>query len=301
MARSTDQDFDDVAVVDGLASTAVLRVRVVGFDAYQRATARQCRTVGGRTDCGNVLPVQFGADGTAEFQYVVGADFAPNGADGERAGTCGLGEPVCLVVVTSLDTRHRAEVQTLFGATLQRSGTSTVTPSGPYEQGQLVTVHVEGLPPGSTAQVTTCAAPTVSDPGRCGAPAPVATVVIGPDGTGEAQLALTRGPVGTRQLPCDQDHACALVVTADAAGVQVPAVELQFAALPGAVYDRERLAIGLLVAAALLGVAAILIRETDWAPIGEAAAPEIDEAALADLDAIIAALGPESEDRPVVG
>lgn len=301
IARSTHQDFDDVQVVDSLPPAAVLRVRVVGFDAYQRATARQCRTVGGRTDCGNLLPVQFGADGTAEFQYVVRADFAPGGPDGDPAGTCGLGDPVCLVVVTSLDTRHRAELQTLFGAAMKRPGTATVTPAGPYEEGQVVTVHVEGLPPGTTAQVTTCAAPTVSDPGRCGAPAPVATLVTGPDGTGDAQLTVTRGPVGTRQLPCDHDHACALVVVTEAAGVRVPAVGLQFAALPGAVYDRVRLTMGLLVAAVLLSGAAILIRGTDWAPVGEAAAPEIDEAVLADLDAIIAALGPESEDRPVAG
>ena len=35
------------------------------------------------------------------------------------------------------------------------------------------------------------------------------------------------------------------------------------------------------------------MRRTDWAPVGEVAAPEIDEAAYADLDAIIAALPPE--------
>ena len=37
---------------------------------------------------------------------------------------------------------------------------------------------------------------------------------------------------------------------------------------------------------------------TDWAAVGEAAAPEIDDAEYADLDAIIAALPPEEDEQP---
>jgi hypothetical protein len=43
----------------------------------------------------------------------------------------------------------------------------------------------------------------------------------------------------------------------------------------------------------LVAIAAWLLVRTDWAAVGEAAAPEIDGAEYADLDAIIAALPPE--------
>lgn len=46
-----------------------------------------------------------------------------------------------------------------------------------------------------------------------------------------------------------------------------------------------------------LGLVSWLVRRTDWSPAGEAAAPEIDEAEYADLDAIVAAL--PAEDEPV--
>ncbi len=46
----------------------------------------------------------------------------------------------------------------------------------------------------------------------------------------------------------------------------------------------------------LLLVAIWLVRRTDWRPVGEAAAPEIDDAEYADLDSIIAALPPEEDD-----
>ena len=39
-----------------------------------------------------------------------------------------------------------------------------------------------------------------------------------------------------------------------------------------------------------------LIKRTDWSAVGEAAAPEIDDAEYADLDAIIAALPPEEDE-----
>jgi hypothetical protein len=73
-------------------------------------------------------------------------------------------------------------------------------------------------------------------------------------------------------------------------------VPISFAAPPGSEYDANRLAAGLGLALLLVAIAAGLIRRTDWSAVGEAAAPEIDDAEYADLDAIIAALPPEPEE-----
>lgn len=63
-------------------------------------------------------------------------------------------------------------------------------------------------------------------------------------------------------------------------------------------YDPARLTAGIGAAAVLLATAGWLVRATDWSTVGEAAAPEIDGATYADLDAIIAGLedpGPSAD------
>ena len=101
------------------------------------------------------------------------------------------------------------------------------------------------------------------------------------------------------RLPCEWRHDCAIVVDSDEAFARAPARPVAFAAPEGAGYDPGRLFTGLAVAAAFLGFALWLLFFTDWSAIGEAAAPEIDDAEFADLDEIIAALGP-AEDRESV-
>ena len=91
-----------------------------------------------------------------------------------------------------------------------------------------------------------------------------------------------------------------MAVRSSRAFVRVAPVALSFASPPGADYTAGRVAAGLAVALALVAVAAHLVRRTDWSPVGEEAAPEIDDADYADLDAIVAALPPEPEDDDVV-
>lgn len=54
-------------------------------------------------------------------------------------------------------------------------------------------------------------------------------------------------------------------------------------------YDPVRLTMGVGLAVMFLVTAAVLVRTTDWSAVGEASAPEIDDAEYADLDAIAAA------------
>lgn len=57
----------------------------------------------------------------------------------------------------------------------------------------------------------------------------------------------------------------------------------------GVEYDPIRLTTGVGLAVLFLITAAVLVRTTDWSAVGEASAPEIDDAEYADLDAIAAA------------
>ena len=106
--------------------------------------------------------------------------------------------------------------------------------------------------------------------------------------------------MGTDGAPCFRGDDCGVSVVSETVFARAPVARISFAAPPGASYDTMRLLIGLGLALLLLVVAAVLLRRTDWSPIGEAAAPEIDDAEYADLDAIIAALPPiEDESVPV--
>ena len=275
-----------VPVLDDLPPAAVLQLRVTGFEPFQRGVARQCRGHAEVRRCSDGLPVQFDGRGVASFQYLVRADVGDSARD---TGRCGVEDPPCLVTVTSADGRRQAELLTVFGGRLPQPGTVVVEPRRGLRDGERVSVELTGLPPRRLVTVTTCVAGSTPDRSRCGAPAPSTEVTLDADGAGRTQLAVTRGPVGTGDFSCDES-ACVIAVLADRVDVRVDPVRITFAALPGAVYDPIRLGVGLGLAALLTGLAAWLVDRTDWSPLGGAAAPEIDDAAYADLDAIIAAM-----------
>jgi hypothetical protein len=278
---------DTPRAIGELAAGTVLRVRVDGFPAFAVARARQC--AGGR--CGNPIDVQFGEGGTASFQYLVVDDFVP----AARAGGCRLRATPCSIVVENVDGDGRAELVTVFGGPLPAPGHLDVTPSARLAEGTSVAIELSGFPPDVDAEVVLCAAPDTAGAARCGSPGPVIPVHIGDDGRARASLLVRTGPVGTERIACGRDHACAVVVRSPSAFVRSNAVRLGFAAPPGVDYDARRLLAGLGIALVLAAIATWLVLRTDWAPIGEEAAPEIDEAEYADLDAIIAALPPEDE------
>ena len=115
-------------------------------------------------------------------------------------------------------------------------------------------------------------------------------------GPGGPSSSIEPGRVGTERAPCFRGDDCGISVASRDVFARAPVVPISFAAPPGADYDPTRLALGLGLAVLLLAIAAVLIRRTDWSAVGEAAAPEIDDAEYADLDAIIAALPPEEDE-----
>ncbi len=283
-------------VADGLARATVLRMRVTGFEPFARAVARQCLH-GSSPRCGNSLRVQFDADGAAEFQYLVTDDFL---VPLPVRGRCRADATPCSVVVRAVSGGDHGEITTVFGDRVARAGRISVSPSnGLSLEGETVTVTVDHYPPGSRLVAMLCAAPDATGE-RCGAPGPTAPLSVGADGTGRARLALEPSRVGTAGASCFRGDDCGVSVVSETVFARAPVARISFAPPPGASYDTMRLLIGIGLALLLLVVAAVLLRRTDWAPIGEAAAPEIDDAEYADLDAIIASLPPiEDESVPV--
>ena len=280
-------------VADRLAPDTVLRMRARGFEPLTRAVAEQCAP-NGSTRCGNPIPVQFDEDGEAKFQYLVTDEFLIRG----RAvpGGCRSNAAPCTIVVRAVDGTRRGEIQTIFVDTIPPPGRIQVTPSsGLSLDGERVTIEVHDYPPGVEVRAMLCAAPDATGP-RCGEPGPTTPLLVGHDGTGRTQLVIEPGRVGAQRVPCSRGDDCGISVASDDVFARAPVVPISFAAPPGTDYDPTRLALGLGLAAFLVAIATWLIRRTDWSAVGEAAAPAIDDADYADLDAIIAALPPEEDE-----
>ena len=101
-------------VADGLAPATVLRMRASGFEPFAPAVAQQC-IHGSPPRCGNSVPVQFDADGQAEFQFLVTDDFL---LPLPVPGRCRADATPCSVVVRAV-----------AAATTARSTPSSVTGS----------------------------------------------------------------------------------------------------------------------------------------------------------------------------
>jgi hypothetical protein len=288
-ADDADGFPDPDPAVDRLESGAVLRIHVTGFDEFAEAHVEQCITVA-RQWCDNRLPVQFGEDGSALFQYQVTDDFAV-AAD---HGRCRAYEAPCLVVVTGADGEARTQVLTVFGDAAPPPGRIEVTPRTGLEDGQAVTVTVEGFPAGAQVWAKLCVPPATTGSEHCGEPGPTAPLTARADGTGRTTLMVRTGPVGTEGIPCRHDQPCGVSVASETVFARTAVVPISFTP-PGANYDPARTSAGLAVAAALLASVTWLVRRTDWTPIGEAHAPEIDDADYADLDALVAAQPPQEK------
>jgi Neocarzinostatin family len=293
-SRDDDRFPSTYDAIDALEPGMVLRVRAEDFAEYAEGIAAQCVHRANAVECGNAFPVQFDADGKAFFQYEVRDDFHANAVAG---GRCHADAARCTLVVHDEQRNTTAVIDTVFHDRLPEPGKIRVTPSSGVADGQTVTVAVTGYPAGAQVNAMLCAAPDATGSGRCGAPGPTTPLLVGPDGTGTSKLVVKEGPVGSQRIPCGRDAVCGISVASADVFTRAPVVPVSFASPGGAVYDRNRVAIGLALAIVLIGLAIWFLRRTDWSPVGEVAAPEIDDADYADLDAIIAAL-PSEDDEP---
>lgn len=259
------------APVGGLRPDTVVQMRAIEFPPFADGTAYQCARV-----CGNPLPVQMNEAGEASFQYLVVDDFADSG--------CRVDAAPCSIVIAMADDppdKPAAVVRTLFIDELPEPVRLRVSPSTGLNEGDSVRVEVEGLPPGASARLLLCAR-------ECDMTGTHVVVQASSGGTAFTDLTLT-----SDRIECTRGSSCAVSIVSDDAFVQAVPTPISFRTPPGVDYSTGRLAAGLAAAIVLLGAAAWLIRRSDWGPVGEEAAPEIDDAEYADLDAIVAALPPE--------
>lgn len=270
-------------VLDEMSVGSVLRIKASGFE-WGIGAIRQC-VQSDELRCANPLGIDFDEAGTASVHYALG--------DPERAadGGCGPTGDRCFVLVTD-EAGNRVEIDTVFGASAPPAGAVTVSPRVPIDDETPIEVSVSGYPPG-TATVLLCSPPAVGGSERCRQLSEPGEMSVDSDGTGSLSVVARPGSVGTEGVPCEWRHDCAISVESDEAFARAPAQPVTFAAPLGAGYNTTRLLIGLAIAALLVGIAIWLIFFTDWAPVGEQVAPEIDDAEYADLDEIIASLEPE--------
>jgi hypothetical protein len=272
-----DDEFVALAPrVGDLADGDVLDVDVTGFEPGTNGIVRQCERAAS-TSCRNPYPVRFDDSGAARFQFRVVRTID---------GPCRR----CSVELAAGD--EIAKVDLWFDQPAPRFGQVNVDPSFDIASGDVLDVRVRDFPPGVEGQVVLCGVPAIDGHDRCGAVGGPTTLRVGDDGSGRAQFVVRSGEVGRDRVECGRGSTCAVAVLVD--GVAVASTRpIEFADPDGAEYQPSRLIGGLVAAAALLLVAFVFHRRTDWAPVGEVAAPEIDAAEYADLDAIIAALPPE--------
>ena len=279
-------------IADRLPPNGVVAVHVSGFDAYARAIAEQCLT-GAFRSCANQISVQFDEDGEAQFQYLIDDDFYPSVAP---AGGCRANAGRCTIVVRSVDGNARSEIQTIFLDSVAPPGRIEVAPSsGLSLDGEMVVVRVRDFPPGVNVQAMLCAVPSATGD-RCGAPGAVGAIEVGPDGTGETHLFIAPGIVGADRARCFRGDRCGVSVFSESVFARAAVVPISFEGPIGARYSTARLMLWLGLALLFIAIAAVLLRRTDWSAVGEAAAPEIDDAVYADLDAIIASLPPDVDE-----
>jgi hypothetical protein len=230
--------------IDRLTDGDVLVVRVRDGVADAPGHVRQCRqTAGGFARCANAFPIHFDDEGDATFQYQVDD---PGGCDGSGA---------CVIVVDDDELDRSAHAFTVFGESAPAAPPVTLSPPGPYEPGDEVSVKVSSLRPGSDVLAAFCA-PECRN---------VSTAVVGADGNAAATV-----EIGER---CRD---CGVVVVGGANSVRV---DVQFTPAPSPGYDPARLIAGLAIAAMLLLVAWRIVVSVDWTPPSEAATPELDHEA----------------------
>ena len=258
--------------VSGLVPDAVVRVQVGGFDWHEQGSVRQCVVeLGHQTACGEPFPVQFDADGRADFQFAVRGDISPGG--------CRVGQPTCLLRVTGESGTRQASVQTVLVDAFAK-GDVRIEPAGPVADDQAVDVIVSGFPPGTTATAVLCAPPESYDARRCGPPESTATFAVDPAGAGRTTLRVAAGRLGSDAALCGPRRVCGIAVVVGGGFVAAPVTPVQFSLGPGVAYDRSRVLAGVLTAMVLLGGALVIARRTDWTKPTEAATPDLDGADL---------------------
>lgn len=271
--RPVDNErFSQYRPVSGLSPGAVVRVRAEDFGGFERGRVEQCvLEVGREAACTEPFPVQFDESGRAEFPFAIRGDFAPGG--------CRVGQPTCLLRISGTDSGRRGSTQTVLVDRLV-PGRVTVMPVRGLEEGQIVDVEVRAFPAGTSATAILCAPPDPYDARRCTAPSAGSTFIVDGGGSGRTRLTVAPARLGPDRVQCGPRRPCAVAVVVGPGFITAPATEIAFSEGPGVEYTAGRMATGIAITLALVGIAVAIGVRTDWTKPAEAATPEMDQTDL---------------------
>ena len=249
MATSEGQLPRPLGAVGDIVDGEVLVVGVAGLEPGSRATVHQCPTgASAPSSCRAGLAFHVGPHGSASV--LVDLEEVLEVAGGDHID-CARDD--CSVVVFGT---ARLEAQTVFGEPAPPPVTLIADPVA-VPPGGTLTVTADQLPSGSEAAFAVCR-PDGTASVDCGAPTPG----VSADRDGRASASLT---VGAGR--CPRGSTCAVAVVVDGGEPRAYA-PLRIIGRSGVAYDDPRLRAGLVVAALLLGIALVLLRRTDWTPVG---------------------------------
>lgn len=237
--------------VGDLEDGTVMVLGVSGLEPGSSATVHQCPT--GTVDsnaCRAGLPLTLSDEGRATVLVDLEDRFDVALPDAEVV-ECEDAE--CSVVIFG---SSRLEIVTVFGEPAPPAVAISADPAT-LPPGGTLTATAEHLPPGAEAAFVVCR-PGGDGTADCGSPTEAVVV----DGAGRAGGVVT---VGAGRCPRGSD--CAVAVTVEGGGPRAYA-PLAMIGRSGAGYDNGRLRAGLVVAGALLAGALMLLRRTDWTPVG---------------------------------
>ncbi len=237
--------------VGDLEDGTVMVLGVSGLEPGSSATVHQCPTGAVRSnDCRPGLPVTMSDQGRATALVDLEDRFDVALPDAEVVECEGA---ECSVVVFG---SSRLELVTVFGGPAPPAVAIAADPAT-LPPGGTLTATAEHLPPGAEVSFVVCR-PGGDGTADCGSPA--VTVIV--DDAGRAGAVVT---VGAGRCPRGSD--CAVAVTVEGGGPRAYA-PLAMIGRSGAGYEDDRLRSGLVVAGALLAGAFVLLRRTDWTPVG---------------------------------
>jgi hypothetical protein len=251
VARSADALPSVPDVIGDLESGSVMIIALSGLEEGSPATVHQCRA-GAQvaSDCRSGLPVTVGDDGRATVAVDVEARFGIGRVEAEVV-ECRREE--CSVVVFG---SSRLEVVTVFDRPAPPPPTVRADPAA-VPPGGTLTATAQALRPGTDVAFVVCR-PGGEGDADCGPP--TESVLVDDEGQATASVTVNPGR-------CPRGTTCAVAVVAEDGGPRAFA-NLHLIGRSGATYDDTRLAVGLAVAGLLLVVALVLLRTTDWTPVG---------------------------------
>lgn len=237
--------------VGDLEDGTVLVLGVSGLEPGSRGTVHQCPTGAiDSDDCRPGLPVTMSDEGGASLLVDLEERFDVGLRDPEEVECTGA---ECSIVVFG---SSRLEIVTVFGGPAPPAVAVVADPARVPPGGTLTATAVN-LPAGARASFVVCR-PDGQRAADCGSPTD--PVVVDDEGGAVAEVTVGAGR-------CPRGARCAVAVIIDDGGPRAYA-PLALIGRAGAAYDDARVRVGLAVAVVLLVGALVLLRRTDWTPVG---------------------------------